>query len=53
MSVNDIITSGAKPLFFLDYFATSSLDVDLAEKVIFRFPIVNFLSLFKYFDMIL
>ncbi|KMZ76430.1 Phosphoribosylformylglycinamidine cyclo-ligase [Zostera marina] len=34
MSVNDIITSGAKPLFFLDYFATSSLDVDLAEKVI-------------------
>ncbi|KAJ3669293.1 hypothetical protein LUZ60_011243 [Juncus effusus] len=34
MSVNDIITSGAKPLFFLDYFATSNLDVDLAEKVI-------------------
>ncbi|XP_078168291.1 phosphoribosylformylglycinamidine cyclo-ligase, chloroplast / phosphoribosyl-aminoimidazole synthetase / AIR synthase (PUR5) [Carex rostrata] len=34
MSVNDIITSGAKPLFFLDYFATSKLDVDLAEKVI-------------------
>ncbi|WOL16441.1 phosphoribosylformylglycinamidine cyclo-ligase [Canna indica] len=34
MSVNDIVTSGAKPLFFLDYFATSQLDVDLAEKVI-------------------
>ncbi|KAI4311784.1 hypothetical protein MLD38_036651 [Melastoma candidum] len=34
MSVNDIVTSGAKPLFFLDYFATSILDVDLAEKVI-------------------
>ncbi|GER24635.1 phosphoribosylformylglycinamidine cyclo-ligase [Striga asiatica] len=34
MSVNDIVTSGAKPLFFLDYFATSLLDVDLAEKVI-------------------
>ncbi|XP_031131208.1 phosphoribosylformylglycinamidine cyclo-ligase, chloroplastic/mitochondrial-like [Ipomoea triloba] len=34
MSVNDIVTSGAKPLFFLDYFATSKLDVDLAEKVI-------------------
>jgi len=34
MSVNDIVTSGVKPLFFLDYFATSHLDVDLAEKVI-------------------
>ncbi|KAH7426753.1 hypothetical protein KP509_10G015700 [Ceratopteris richardii] len=34
MSVNDIVTSGAKPLFFLDYFATSELDVDLAEQVI-------------------
>jgi len=34
MSVNDIITSGAKPLFFLDYFATSRLDVDQAEQVI-------------------
>ncbi|EEF47295.1 phosphoribosylformylglycinamidine cyclo-ligase, chloroplastic [Ricinus communis] len=34
MSVNDIVTSGAKPLFFLDYFATSHLDLDLAEKVI-------------------
>ncbi|KAI8551574.1 hypothetical protein RHMOL_Rhmol06G0196600 [Rhododendron molle] len=36
MSVNDIVTSGAKPLFFLDYFATSHLDVDLAEKPLQR-----------------
>jgi hypothetical protein len=34
MSVNDIVTSGAEPMFFLDYFATSKLDVDLAEKVL-------------------
>jgi phosphoribosylformylglycinamidine cyclo-ligase len=39
MSVNDIITSGAKTLFFLDYFATSQLDVDLAEKVFLNFDI--------------
>jgi phosphoribosylformylglycinamidine cyclo-ligase len=34
MSVNDVLTSGAEPVFFLDYFATSRLDVDQAEKVI-------------------
>ncbi len=34
MSVNDVLTSGAEPIFFLDYFATSRLDVDQAEKVI-------------------
>mmetsp|Transcript_18686 Transcript_18686/g.56491 ORF Transcript_18686/g.56491 Transcript_18686/m.56491 type:complete len:386 (+) Transcript_18686:167-1324(+) len=34
MSVNDILCQGAKPMFFLDYFATSSLDVDNAEMVV-------------------
>lgn len=34
MCVNDIITVGARPLFFLDYFATSRLDVDQAEAVV-------------------
>ena len=34
MNVNDILTTGAKPLFFLDYFATSQLQLDQAEKVL-------------------
>ena len=34
MSVNDVLTVGARPLFFLDYFATGKLDVDLAEAVV-------------------
>ena len=34
MGVNDILTQGAEPLFFLDYFVCGKLDVDLAEKVV-------------------
>ena len=34
MCVNDVITCGAKPMFFLDYFATGKLDVGVAEEVI-------------------
>ena len=34
MCVNDVITAGARPLFFLDYFATSKLDLAVAESVL-------------------
>ena len=34
MCANDIITLGAKPLFFLDYMATAELDLDKASKII-------------------
>lgn len=34
MCVNDLICSGAKPLFFLDYFASSKLELKTSEKII-------------------
>lgn len=34
MSVNDVLTSGAEPLFFLDYLATGRLDVAQAAEVV-------------------
>ena len=34
MSVNDLLITGAKPLFFLDYYAINKLDLQVGEKVI-------------------
>jgi phosphoribosylformylglycinamidine cyclo-ligase len=34
MCVNDVLCTGARPLFFLDYFATGKLDLDVSTEVV-------------------
>jgi len=34
MNLNDLICTGAKPMFFLDYFATNKLDIDITANFV-------------------
>ena len=34
MCVNDVVTCGARPLFFLDYFATGKIEPDVAVDIV-------------------
>ena len=34
MCVNDILCTGAKPIFFMDYLATSQIDMDVSQNII-------------------
>ncbi len=34
MSVNDVLSQGAEPLFFLDYVACGKLDTDVIKQVV-------------------
>jgi len=40
MSLNDMICVGAQPMFFLDYFATNSLDVEITARFIKALKVV-------------
>jgi phosphoribosylamine--glycine ligase / phosphoribosylformylglycinamidine cyclo-ligase len=34
MSVNDLLVQGAEPLYFLDYYGCSQLDIQVASQVV-------------------